>query len=314
MVISAPSPWTVERIPARLPAPCPGGLAQPSTGPRRPGSPLPLQDLVDLGRAQPGMTLDDENDWRLDGCFVGAEGKTYASTTPWQQVPPMLPNNGKPVWRSVILVNGIMTDVALQASDMQRLANTGCQVVGIHNATRGMTLDLAQCVGDKLDLELAGNQATATAEKVVADCLGREQPPLLVGHSQGALVVSNALGRVQARLVEQGLDPEAASQKLQSLEVTTLGGASWTFPGGPKYRHFVNHFDVVPMGAGVGAVSWLTTGPEDEVIRFSELNAPTHLPNPGDGVSNYLARVVDRSVHGPQDVYIPHWEQNDRKG
>lgn len=250
-----------------------------------------------FGRPKPGMKLDTVNDHKHDGHFVGAGGQTYPPDTHWQDVPPVLPDNGKPVWRSVVMVNGIMTDVALQSSDLQRMANTGCKVVGVHNATKGMAIDLAQCMGDKLDLKIANNGATETVAKVIRDILAKPdvEPPLLVGHSQGALVLSNALGRV-------------GGPDLKKLDVLTMGGASWTFPTGPKYGHFVNVFDAVPMGAGVGAVSWLTCGAEDKVTRFSEVNKPTNLPPLEEDVSNYLARVVDRSVHGPQDVYIPKLE------
>ncbi|ODT68598.1 hypothetical protein ABS71_09645 [bacterium SCN 62-11] len=238
------------------------------------------------------MKLDTVKDHECDGHFVGADGKCYHPDTYWRDVPPVLPNNGKPAYRSVVMVNGIMTDVALQASDMQRMANTGCKVVGVHNATKGMMRDLAQCVGDKLNLRMANNGATSTVAKVVRDILNEVEPPLLVGHSQGALVLSNALGSVDA--------------SLKNLDVMTLGGASWSFPSGPKYKHFVNVFDGVPMGAGVGALSCFSSG---TVSRFSEVKKPTNLPSLEEDVSNYLARVVDRSVHGPQDIYIPELEK-----
>lgn len=305
MFITVRNPWTSVQTPLTLTSPVNPQSLLPSQGPHGPGSPLPLDQLMGLGSNAPGMTLDVENDWQKDGCFVGAGGQTFAPEIPWKQVPPVRPNNGKPVFCTVVMVNGIMTDVALQASDMQKLANTGCNVIGIHNATRGMTMDLMQCMGDKLDLDMANNGATATAAKVVAEALNDPQPPKIVGHSQGALVVSNALGRAQTALLAQGLLPEQATVKLKALEVTTLGGASWTFPEGPRYNHFVNYFDAVPMGAGVGAVSWATGWTGDKVIRFGEVNKPTNLPDPLKDVPNYLARVVDRSVHGPQDVYIP---------
>ncbi|MBT9586191.1 hypothetical protein IV102_22815 [bacterium] len=264
-----------------------------------------MPTLTELGKAAPGMVLDTENDWGKDGCFVGAGGQTFPASTPWHQVPPVLPNNGKAAWRTVIMVNGIMTDVALQASDMQRMANSGYKVVGIHNDTQGMLVDLAQCVGDKLELDMANNHATATTAQVVADLLQADETPLLVGHSQGALVVSNALGRVQDGLIECGVTPEEAARRLEKLQVTTLGGASWTFPEGPKYCHVVNFMDVVPMATGVGVISGLS----DTVHLFGQVNAPHHLPQVQDGLGNYLARVVDRSVHGPQDIYIPKLEE-----
>lgn len=244
------------------------------------------------------MKLDTVNDHKCDGHFVGAGGQCFHPDTYWGDVPPVLPDNGKPVYASVVMVNGIMTDVSLQASDMQRMANTGCKVVGVHNATKGMFRDLAQCVGDKLDLKMSNNAATETVARVVRDILSTQiqPPPLLVGHSQGALVLSNALGRVEG--------------SLDKLDVLTMGGASWSFPSGPKYRHFVNVFDAVPMGAGVGALSYFSSG---EVNRFSEVNKPTNLPSLEEDVSNYLARVVDRSVHGPQDVYIPNLPPLEKK-
>lgn len=238
------------------------------------------------------MKLDTVHDHKYDGHFVGADGKCYHPDTDWRDVPAVFPDNGKPVWRSVVMVNGIMTDVALQSSDLQKMANTGCKVVGVHNATKGMMRDLAQCVGDKLDLKMANNGATETVAQVIRTVLKHDEvePPLFVGHSQGALVLSNALSRA-------GVDGS-----LKKLDVLTMGGASWSFPEGPKYKHFVNVFDAVPMGAGVGALSYFSSG---EVSRFSEINKPTNLPSLEEDVSNYLARVVDRSVHGPQDVYIP---------
>lgn len=271
-------------VPARPPAPA--SSSEPTAGGREPDA--------------PGMTLDVEHDRQLDGFFVGAEGQTFPSVMPWDMVPPMLPNNGKPVSSTVLMVNGIMTDVALQASDMQCLANTGCSVVGIHNATRGMLLDLAQCLGDKLNVAMANNKATQTVAQAVADCLQKDanKPTLILGHSQGALVLSNALADAQS-----GTTPEAAD-RLRTLEVATLGGASWTFPEGPRYTHIVNTFDAVPMAAGVGAIAGLTTGAEDKIVRFNEFHRPTNLPDPSKGMNNYLARAVDRAVHGPQDVYI----------
>lgn len=244
----------------------------------------------------PGLQLDTKDDYQNDGCFVGAQGQVYPATTDWHDITPVYPDNGKAAWRTVLMINGIMTDVALQSSDMQRMANTGYKVIGVHNATKGMLMDLAQCMGDKLDLTIANNGATATVAKVLQQTLEKNQePPLLVGHSQGALVISNALKRIN-------------NEKLKNLEVFTLGGASWTFPLGPHYRHYINVFDAVPMGAGVGALSWLTCSNEDQVNRFAELKQPHNLPALEDGISNYMARLVDRSVHGPQDIYIPKLE------
>ena len=245
------------------------------------------------------MKLDTLNDHERDGYYVGANGECFHPSLDWRDIPPVLPNNGKSAWRSAIMVNGIMTDVALQASDLQRLANTGCKVVGVHNATKGMALDLAQCAGDKLGLQMANNGATETMTKVIRTGFsGDEERAALGGHRQGAQDAGN---------VQSGGGRDAS---LKKLDVLTMGGASWSFPEGPRYRHFVNVFDAVPMGAGVGALSYFSSG---EVSRFGEVNKPTNLPSLEEDVSNYLARVVDRTVHGPQDVYIPNLPPLEKK-
>lgn len=272
-------------------------IQRPSTRIQKRNEPRPTGPAQ--GVTGPGMILDTAHDHKVDGYFIGAGGRLFPPDQDWSSIPPVLPDNGKSAERTVIMVNGIMTDAALQASDLQAMANTGCKVVGVHNATRGMLRDLAQCVGDKWDLNMAHNQATATVCRVIREVLeSNEEPPLLVGHSQGALVLSNALGQV-------------AEKGLEKLEVVTMGGAAWTFPEGPRYRHYVNLFDLVPMGAGVGALGWLTGSSPDEVRLFGQVNKPTHLPPLEENLSNYLARVVDRSVHGPQDVYIPEYSQGE---
>lgn len=304
MQISATNPWTGKKTVLNNVESNPQSLLTQSK------APMPLEDLLELGKLGPGMSLDTKDDWKHDGCFVGAGGQVFPATSSWKEIPPILPDNGVEPKRTVIWINGIMTDVKLHSADMQRMANAGFRVVGIHNATKGMLRDLAQCVGDKLDLEVANNEATRTAARVMAECVNEPEPPLVVGHSQGALALSNAVKRVDTKLQLQGHDPEADDFPLKRLDPSTLGGASWTFPPGPKYSHFVNVFDMVPMLAGMGPLSWLTTGPQDKVVHFAEVKAPNHLPSLEQGLSNYLARCVDRSTHGPQDIYIPELEKS----
>jgi hypothetical protein len=248
----------------------------------------------------PGMKLDIDRDWPHDGCFVGAGGQVFPADTALEKVPAILPDNGIAVKKNLIMVNGIMTDVALQASDLQGVANQGFRVVGIHNDTNGLFRDLAQCLGDKLDLEMADNRAVDTAERVIAQAISQDQPLHLLGHSQGALILSRALDRVRDQLKND------ADDKLSKIEVTTIGGAAYTYPHGPHYRHVINHYDIVAMSAGKGLVSGVTGGSDDEVFRFSEIHNHHHLPPVGNGASNFFARFVDRTTHGPQDVYLPH--------
>ena len=257
--------------------------------------------------AAPGMTLNTATDWKEDGNFVGANQATFSPLTRLDDLPAVLPDNGAEVRETVVLINGIMTDVAIQASDMQCLANTGRRVIGIHNATKGLIRDLAQCLGDKLDLKMANNRAVDTTAQLMTQTIEEGKSLHFVGHSQGGLVISNAVARVRDHLEAQGLSPAEVKSKLSLLRITTLGGASYTYPPGPKYKHCINGFDLVPMAAGMGGVSWLTAGPEDDIHRFAQVDFPADMPTVSSGVSNYFARFVDRTTHGPQNIYIPQF-------
>ncbi|MFN8610737.1 MAG: hypothetical protein U0931_24565 [Vulcanimicrobiota bacterium] len=244
-------------------------------------------------RSDPAATarLQKEDDPRLDGCFVGADGQLFTGDSDWKSIPPITPNNGKPARQTLIMINGILSDLPLQMADLQAMANTGCNVIGIHNATRGLLRDLGQCLGDKLDLKMANNGATATTARVVQDLLQEANPPTLVGHSQGALVLSNALKRVE--------------EPLDNLSVVTMAGAAYTFPEGPRYKHYVNRLDIVPMASGVGPYGWAQKNVH--MHYFNHSRWPSHLPPTHFGIVNYLARAIDQAWHGAQDVYIPEF-------
>jgi hypothetical protein len=108
---------------------------------------------VDVGGADgivPAIRPTRATDRAHDGEILGADG-LWSLLAQESQVAPVLPNNGARVTSTVILVNGIMTDAALHLADMQGLANTGCAVLGVRNATQGLARDLLECVHNKLD-------------------------------------------------------------------------------------------------------------------------------------------------------------------
>src|SRR5262249_39159860 len=152
---------------------------------RRPG------DLAvhDIGvRPNAPIVVDTVGDRPYDGFLVGAAGRTYLPSTPLAAVAPVLPNNGRAPRETLILVNGIMTGVALQHRDMQFLANTGARVIGVHNATAGMLYDVAQVLGDKT--YLSTNRAIDTVADLLTSALRTGRALHLVGHSQGALIIA----------------------------------------------------------------------------------------------------------------------------
>lgn len=246
------------------------------------------------------------NDKVHDGAILGALG-LFSPLTSIDDVAPVLPDNGAAVTESVVLINGIMTDVALQQADMQGLANTGCAVVGVHNATEGFAADLLECVLNKLDR--GDTPAIDTTARAIALALEDDKPVRVIGHSQGALIVARALQIVDDALRTSGLSDAEVKDVLSRVSVETYGGASQSYVDGPRYTHVINKADLVPMLTGVGLDRFNPVGSVGEaaVIKdFVEVHKPSNLPPLSEGVSWTLARAVDQSVHGPRDVYWKH--------
>src|SRR4030095_119201 len=116
----------------------------------------------------------------------------------------------------------------------------------------------------------------------------------LVGHSQGALIISRALGDVRNRLrIERNLSGPQIESLLGNVTVTTFGGASGHYPNGPQYYHYINRGDYVTMPAGLGgdllsAIPLLHGGRNAQFIRFTDFS----LPNAHD--SNLYLNIYRR--------------------
>lgn len=258
------------------------------------------------GRAQPGWCLDIENDRRHDGALVGASRTFSEDAELALEDDAFIPSNGERIKDDIVMVNGIMTDLELQRADLQAMANLGYRVVGIHNATAGLMADLGQCVQDKLDL--GDNKAVDTTVDVIRDAISNAQPLHLVGHSQGALIVSRALGQVVGEFVAEGLSQEQAVSSLADVQVTSLGGAAWTYPEGPTYHHFFNDRDIVPRLMGRGFPGNFFAQKNESLHSFSQVRESGELPDWSKSVGNRIARYTDATTHGAREVYLPMFQ------
>lgn len=292
-----PVPPRDTAVPVAPPEPA---AAEPARGVRR------TRSNSATGAATPSSPPPPKaKDTDSDGFLVGRDGKLFPPGASLGSIPAVQPNNGTPPSGRAILVNGIMTDHALQARDMQALANTGVEVVGIHNATQGLVADLIQCVTDKASI--GKNPAVDTVSSELYSALKEERPLHLVGHSQGALIISRALQETRNRLlVEDRMPPAEVEERLGKIQVETYGGAASSYVDGPAYTHYVNKYDVVPMLTGIGPDKNPFSHPGKGAVLhyFGEANKPHDMPSLSEGLSNFFARLVDRSTHGPQDVYF----------
>jgi len=257
------------------------------------------------------MTEDpDLFEHRADGCFIDGYQQLWQSESVLEKIPFLQPNNGAPVIDRILLVNGIMTEIELHFSDMQALANTGAEVIGIHNSTRGLWRDLKQCVYDLMNK--GDNAAANTTKEVIRSTLETRKDLHLVGHSQGAIIISRALRNIVTELKESGIPRQKIPDMLSHLKIETYGGGAAYFTDGPQYVHVDNWLDPIPFHMGVGASSQLfnqraSPGKGAVQYTFFQLNNPwkRDLTLPPQKRSQQIARFVDYMIHGPQDIYFP---------
>ncbi|MDQ3264215.1 MAG: hypothetical protein M3Y59_11220 [Myxococcota bacterium] len=201
-----------------------------------------------------------------DGQLIGGDGNAYPAGTPFSEVPPTRPSNG-PSKGTLIFVNGMGESRDSNQRRLQTMANgTGMDVVGLYNATEGTVKDLIQAAGDKTDL--GKNPAVdALADLVFAKVMAGENVRI-AGHSQGAIITSRALQDVKNRLMlEGGMTSAQAKAAMGRIGVETLGGAASSYPDGPRYMHYVNRGDFVPMALGLG-MAGSDAGEGAKVVKF----------------------------------------------
>lgn len=233
----------------------------------------------------------NKTDRAFDGKLVGAGGQTFNPGTPLSQLPGVTPKNNPNPSETILYVNGIGDTKDAQFNSLQQIADTtGAKIVGVHNATEGMARDLLQCVNDKLD------KGTNPAVDTMADTLYSElkagRSVHVMGHSQGGLILSRALGDVANRLrVEDGLSQADTEKLLGQVKVETFGAAAGKYPDGPAYVHYVNNKDLVPgmfgLGDGDSPLDFLRDAGRGAVVRRYDY---------GDGMSG---------THRLDQAYLP---------
>ena len=253
-----------------------------------------------VGKA--GHYLNTTTDIATDGKFIGAGRTVFSTDTLFELVTAVKPQVGSAA-ETVVLLTGIMTDSQLQLHEMQALADAAkVNVIGIRNATAGMLKDVTQTLGDKFGIRNA-NHATDTTAQLIYTSLSRRLELHLVGHSQGAVIISEAVRRVMGRLADQGLSQQQIEAVLAGVHVSTFAGAATHYPDGPRYDHWVNRSDAVPLLTGIGMFGH--PGKDAQIHFFSDTGEADDLPSASSGFSNVFARWVDQVSHGLSDIYLP---------
>jgi len=224
----------------------------------------------------------------------------------------MMPSGGARSSQRIIYVNGINNDKGDQGFTMRGVADaTGSPVIGIHNATEGMEADLDQCLSDKNDI--GKNPAVDTLTKTVLSELRHNRTVHIIGHSQGGLIAARALFRVETQLYKaaraEGLSREDAriktTRQMTKINVETFGAASTGYPNGPRYVHYINDCDNVPLRFGLN-------DKENPNIAPGQAAAIRHFRVEYLSMDKYLtprkagAQLSDKFVapHSIDDVYL----------
>lgn len=220
--------------------------------------PQPVRPTAELNRlagtqaARPTPLPTGQENKAYDGTMVGGDGNAYPPGSTLASIPPVRPQGGATKPGTVIFVNGMGESRGHNKNHLQAVANkTGMNVVGVYNATDGTVKDLIQCLKDKKDI--GTNHAVDALASTVYQELKAGREVKLLAHSQGGIITNRALVDVKNRLMlEDGLSPRDAERVLSGAKVVTMGAASSTYPDGPKYSHYVNRADLVPMAFGLG--------------------------------------------------------------
>lgn len=207
---------------------------------------------------------------KYDGHLVGVGGRIGEVSNEGVTVSPVLPRSARVQNESspTLFVNGVLNTMGDQLTAMQGLADSLTQgIVGMHNATAGGFKDVLEALGQRLNLHTP-RVVDAVSKHVLDQLRWKSEAPIsLVAHSQGALVVSQALDKVIATLKKSGVPSLEIEQRLSRIEVTTFGGVAATYPDGPKYTHLINDADPLP---GSATALGFSPGKGAKVLHFKD--------------------------------------------
>ncbi|OJJ37058.1 hypothetical protein ASPWEDRAFT_38696 [Aspergillus wentii DTO 134E9] len=142
-----------------------------------------------------------------------------------------VPKSGLPVNDESELwfyINGIATGTTWLQSNLDLLADTfGREIVGIHNPTKGLILDLVECLIQR-DLDYKTRDIRqGRAQLRAALKADSTKKVVLIAHSQGG---------IEAASIIDWLFGELSNQTMRKLEVYTFGNAARQFRNPPLHE------------------------------------------------------------------------------
>lgn len=179
-------------------------------------------------------------DAKYDGFLLGAGGAIYSPGTPLPEMAGVRPAGKEPEGKAVF-VNGVLHDVRRASQQLGEVADaTGLEVVGLYNAAERFA-DVLSLITDVF--YRADTRANRSLTALLTSELAAGRSIKVFAHSQGAQVLSTALGDVRQAQLRKGLQGAKLLDTLAQVEAETWGSTCSRFPDGPTYRHVANVAD-----------------------------------------------------------------------
>lgn len=141
-------------------------------------------------------------------------------------------------------INGICTTEELLEANCKYLSKIfGRTIIGIHNPTSGIIPDLVECAVSRVNDAKLEDVSIVAARRISVE-LAADKKVVLIGHSQGGIIVRNVL----RKLKHDGIDIKG---KLEVFTFSSAAGEEFEVEG-VLQEHFVNEKDFVAR-IGLGA-------------------------------------------------------------
>jgi hypothetical protein len=228
-------------------------------------------DLAEfLPKSLGGMDRQDH----LDGAIIGGNEKLTSGRVPLSQVRGFVSTKvleGPRV--RLIDVNGVRTDAKVHAQHLQLIADRfaaaglNVEVVGLHNGTDGTVRDFVQVAKDITTFGRGHNQSTGNLRDQILYAIDHGEQLNLLGHSQGAIIMSRALIEAKTELVVERKLTDVQADALVGAHVTltTYGGASACYID--PVLHVYNPHDIVASSLGAGLKKGVPSPPISKVAH-----------------------------------------------
>jgi hypothetical protein len=207
--------------------------------------------------------------WLFDGEAQAHDGETWVVYVDAEGNTCTRPYDPAQDGDAIHYTNGMCTSRETTNADATALSQrTGRAVVVTYNARNGFGPDLLQSIADKADPFglVHPNPATTVSSEAMYRAASRGERSDFVCHSQGGIILRNALVRAHcrlycdeyARVLRDTRNPVQAHRQAQryaddriaKIHIVTAGGAAWVWPPYANVEHVSNVADPIPNAFG----------------------------------------------------------------